>query len=64
MDRSGMLWHWMTMDDSAYRLERDVNAPAAIANFGEPEFARDLVQAFDTIAVDEAENQVIASVSP
>ena len=64
MEEADMLWHWMTMDESAYRLERDVTKPAAIANFGEPDYARDLVRAFETISEDKDRNKVIASVRP
>lgn len=59
-----MLWHWMTMDEQAYRLELDVTKPAAIANFGEPEFAQGLVRAFDAIVGDEGRNKVLACVQP
>ena len=59
-----MLWHWMTMDESAYRLESDIKKRAAIANFGEPDYARDLAAAFDAIASDDKSNKVIALVKP
>ena len=64
MKERRMLWHWMTMDEQAYRLELDVTKPAAIANFGEPEFARGLVRAFDAIAGDEDRNPILACVQP
>lgn len=64
MEKRDMLWHWMTMDEDAYRLELDVTKPAAIANFGEPNFAQGLANAFDTIAEDESRNQVLACVQP
>lgn len=64
MRERNILWHWMTMDESAYRLERDVTKPAAIANFGEPTYASALAGIFDTIAGDESENEILACVQP
>ena len=52
------------MDDSAYRLEQDVTKPAAIANFGDSDYASALVEIFDTIASDEKKNRVLTEVSP
>jgi len=64
MQDRGMLWHWMTMDKTAYRLESDVTKPAAIANFGEPGYASALARAFDTISDDGDRNEVLACVQP
>lgn len=64
MRNSNIFWHWMTMDESAYRLEQDVTKPAAIANFGDSEYASAFVEVFDTIASDEAKNRVLTEVTP
>ena len=64
MQKNNIFWHWMTMDDSAYRLEQDVTKPAAIANFGDSDYASALVEIFDTIASDEKKNRVLTEVSP
>ena len=58
-----MLWHWMTMDESAYRIEGDIKKPAAIVNFGEPEYTAKLAGLFDHLFTDD-DNETIASVSP
>ena len=58
-----MLWHWMTMDESAYRIESDIEEPAAVVNFGEPEYTMELAGMFDYLFTDN-QNDTIASVSP
>ena len=42
-----VLYHWITVDQRAYRLELDTEKAKAIANFGNPKTARALVVLFD-----------------
>lgn len=42
-----VLYHWITMDRQAYRLEIDTIQAKAIANFGNPKTAQALVGIFD-----------------
>ena len=58
------LWHWMTMDESAYRIEGDIEKPEAVVNFGEPDYAVGLVGIFDELFADSAGNETLVSVTP
>lgn len=42
-------YHWMVMDESAYRLETDVETAKAHANFGTPKVATTLARLFDEL---------------
>ena len=42
-------YHWMVMDESAYRLETDIKSAIAHANFGTPKVAMQLAQLFDSV---------------
>ena len=42
-------YHWMVMDESAYRLETDIESAKAHANFGTPKVATQLAQLFDEL---------------
>ena len=44
-----VLYHWITMDKQAYRLELDTTRAKAIANFGNPKTAQVLVAIFDQL---------------
>ena len=44
-----VLYHWITMDQQAYRLEMDTTRAKAIANFGNPSTARSLNIIFDDL---------------
>lgn len=46
---ANVLYHWITMDDQAYRLEMDTRQARAIANFGNSKTARALVAIFDDL---------------
>ena len=43
------LYHWITVDQRAYRLELDTRMARAIANFGNPRTAKALVVLFDDL---------------
>ena len=45
----GVLCHWMTMDDHAYRLEVDTTRAEAMVNFKDPEMVRPLASIFDNM---------------
>lgn len=42
-------YHWMVMDESAYRLETDCQQAKASVNFGDPRMAKGLAEFFDRI---------------
>ena len=46
-------YHWMVMDESAYRLETDVRNAKAHASFGAPRVAMQLAQLFDGILYED-----------
>lgn len=46
---ASVLYHWITMDDQAYRLEMDTRQARAIANFGNSRTACALVAIFDDL---------------
>ena len=41
--------HWMTMDETAYRLEHDPREAKAVVNFGKKDMARALATIFDNL---------------
>ncbi len=45
----GLDMHWMTMDDTAFRLEYDTKEIKAFADFGDAEMPKMLNELFDTI---------------
>ena len=44
-------YHWMVMDEQAYRLEKDKDKATAFVNFGDKDRATRLANLFDSIAV-------------
>lgn len=55
-------YHWMTMDDQAYRLETDTKNTKAHVNFGTPQVARSLATIFDnTLWPDATEIVAVAA---
>lgn len=49
LSEAKILYHWITMDEQAYRLEMDTKKARAIANFGNPETALALIVVFDDL---------------
>ena len=47
-------YHWMVMDESAYRLETDTKKAKAHANFGDDEMAGKLARIFDRLLFEQA----------
>ena len=47
-------YHWMVMDESAYRLETDIGKAKAHANFGDGEMANRLARIFDHLLFNQA----------
>jgi len=47
-------YHWMVMDESAYRLETDLRKAKAHANFGDGEMAGKLARIFDRLLFNQA----------
>lgn len=47
-------YHWMIMDESAYRLETDIGKAKAHANFGDGEMAGKLARIFDHLLFNRA----------
>ena len=51
LSKHGFTMHWMTVDEKGFRLERDVDAHTALANFRSPRHAQRLADLFDRASV-------------
>lgn len=47
--KANLCKHWMTMDESAYRLEHDPHEAKAVVNFGNVDMAKALATIFDRL---------------